>query len=99
MKYASRGEHDAKAERNNQHIKALFRVLFHRMFFKAIPRVMTEHLAQRVTKTSNFYPAKGGISVHYSPEMILMKKMVDASKEFVAVRTWVWARHKEHHGC
>ena len=31
MNYASRGEHDSKAERNNQHIKALFRVLFHRL--------------------------------------------------------------------
>ena len=84
MNYASRGEHDPKSERNNQHVKALFRVQFHRMPFKAIPRVMTEHIAKRVTRVANYYPAKGGLSVHYSPEMILKKRMVDASKEFVA---------------
>ncbi|CAJ1970250.1 unnamed protein product [Cylindrotheca closterium] len=59
MNYASRGEHDPKAERNNQHLKALFRVHFHRMPFKAIPKKLTVALMTRVAKISNYYPAKG----------------------------------------
>ncbi|CAJ1940682.1 unnamed protein product [Cylindrotheca closterium] len=84
MNYASRGEHDPKAERNNQHLKALFRVHFHRMPFKAIPKKLTVALMTRVAKISNYYPAKGGLSEYYSPHMIMHQRMVDASKEFVA---------------
>ncbi|CAJ1945755.1 unnamed protein product [Cylindrotheca closterium] len=84
MNYASRGEHDPTAERNNQHIKALFRVQYHCMPYKAIPRIITEAIAKRVAQTSNFYPSKGGISAYYSPHMILLRRQVDYSKEFVA---------------
>ncbi|CAJ1953509.1 unnamed protein product [Cylindrotheca closterium] len=84
MNYASQGEHDPTAEQNNQHIKALFRVRYHRMPHKAIPRIITEAIAKRVAQTSNFYPAKGGISAYYSPHMILLRRQVDYSKEFVA---------------
>ncbi|CAJ1968676.1 unnamed protein product [Cylindrotheca closterium] len=84
MNYASRGEHDPTAERNNQHIKAFFRVQYHRMPYKAIPRIITEAIAKQVAQTSNFYPAKGGISAYYSPHMILLRRQVDYSKEFVA---------------
>jgi hypothetical protein len=84
MNYASRGEHDPKAERNNQHLKELFRVHYHRMPFKAIPRKITEALAYYCAKVSNYYPAKGGLSLYYSPYMIMHQRMVDASKELVA---------------
>ncbi|CAJ1970386.1 unnamed protein product [Cylindrotheca closterium] len=84
MNYASRGEHDPKAERNNQHLKALFRVHFHQMPFKAIPKKLTVALMTRVAKISNYYPAKGGLSQYYSPHLIMHQRMVDASKEFVA---------------
>ncbi|CAJ1934587.1 unnamed protein product [Cylindrotheca closterium] len=76
MNYARKGEHDPKAEQNNQHFKALLQVHFHRMPFKAIPK--------KLTKISNYYPAKGGLSEYYSPHMIMHQRMVDASKEFVA---------------
>ncbi|CAJ1944699.1 unnamed protein product [Cylindrotheca closterium] len=72
------------AEQNIQHIKALFRVQYHCMPYKAIPRIITEAIAKRVAQTSNFYPAKGGISAYYSPHMILLQRQVDYSKEFVA---------------
>ncbi|CAJ1939470.1 unnamed protein product [Cylindrotheca closterium] len=54
------------------------------MPYKAIPRIITEAIAKRVAQTSNFYPAKGGISAYYSPHMILLRRQVDYSKEFVA---------------
>ncbi|CAJ1947010.1 unnamed protein product, partial [Cylindrotheca closterium] len=84
MNYASRGEHDPKAERNNQHLKALFWVHFHRMPFKVIPKKLTVALMARVAKISNYYPAKGGLSAYYSPHMIMHQRMVDASNKFVA---------------
>ncbi|CAJ1938576.1 unnamed protein product [Cylindrotheca closterium] len=84
MNNASRGEHAPKAERNNQHLKALFWVHFHRMPFKAIPKMLTVALMTRVAKISHYYPAKGGLSEYYSLHMIMHQRMVDASKEFVA---------------
>ncbi|CAJ1968087.1 unnamed protein product [Cylindrotheca closterium] len=41
-------------------------------------------MAKQVAQTSNFYPAKGGISAYYSPHKILLRRQVDYSKEFVA---------------
>ncbi|CAJ1950474.1 unnamed protein product [Cylindrotheca closterium] len=83
MNYASRGKHDPQAEQNNQHLKALFRVHFHQMPFKAIPKKLTVALMTQVAKISNYYQAKGGLSAYYSPHMIMHQRMVDATKEFV----------------
>ena len=84
MNYSSPGEHEPTAERNNQTFKALFRTQYHRMPYKAIPKVLTVHLAKRVTSTMNYYPAKGGISSHYSPHMIMKKRTVNFATNFVA---------------
>src|SRR6056300_1708858 len=84
MNYANPGEHEPHAERNNQHIKSLFRTHYHRMPYKCIPKVMTEHLARRVANTCNYYPAKGGISSHYSPHMIIHKRQVNFAHECAA---------------
>ena len=84
MNYATPGEHEPTAERNNQTLKGLFRTQYHRMVYKAIPRIMTEELAIRVAQTANYFPAKGGISKYYSPHMIIKRRPVDYSKECVA---------------
>ena len=84
MNYASAGEHEPTAERNNQHIKAGVRTQYHRMPFKAIPKVMTVALGERTVTTSNYYPAKGGLSAYYSPYMIIHRQSVNYEKEFVA---------------
>src|SRR6056300_1475608 len=62
MNYAAPGEHEPTIERSNQTLKALFRIHYHRMVYKAIPKVLTIALIKHVTKVTNFYPAKGGIS-------------------------------------
>src|SRR6056300_689233 len=84
MNYAAPGEHEPTIERSNQTLKALFRAHYHRMVYKAIPKVLTIALIKHVTKVTNFYPAKGGISKHYSPHMIVKRKPVDFGKECVA---------------
>ncbi|CAJ1945818.1 unnamed protein product [Cylindrotheca closterium] len=71
MNYAAPGEHKPTIERSNQTLKGLFRAHDHQMVFKAIPKVLTIALLKHVTKVSNFYPAKEGISKYYSPHMIV----------------------------
>src|SRR6056300_158471 len=84
MNYAAPGEHEPTIERSNQTLKVLFRTHYHRMVYKAIPKVLTIALIKHVTKVTNFYPAKGGISQHYSPHMIVKRKPVDFGKECIA---------------
>ena len=84
MNYASAGEHEPTAERNNQHLKSLMRTFFHRTPYKAVPKLLTIAMGRRAAKTANFYPAKGGISEYYSPYMIILKRQVDYSKECMA---------------
>src|SRR5210317_1130087 len=84
MNYAAPGEHEPTIERSNQTLKALFRTHYHRMVYKAIPKVLTIAFIKHVTKVTNFYPAKGGISKHYSPHMIVKRKPVDFGKECIA---------------
>ena len=84
MDYAPPGQHEPTIERSNQTLKALFRTHYHRMVYKAIPKVLTIALIKHVTKVMNFYPAKEGISEHYSPHTIVNRRPVDMKKECVA---------------
>ena len=84
MNYASAGEHEPTAERNVQHLKAMMRAFAERCYFRAIPKLLTIAFGRRAAETSNYYPAKGGISSYYSPHMILKKRRVDFSKECAA---------------
>ncbi|CAJ1953169.1 unnamed protein product [Cylindrotheca closterium] len=54
MNYAAPGKHEPTIERSNQALKGLFRAHYHRMVFKAIPKVLTIALLKHVTKVINF---------------------------------------------
>ena len=98
MNYASAGEHEPTAERNIQHLKSIARTLAHRTFFKRIPKQITVAIGRSAARTSNFYPAKGGISEYYSPHMIIAKRQVDYEREFVAeIGSFVQAYGHETH--
>src|SRR6056300_235640 len=98
MQYAAKGEHEPTAERNNQHIKSGVRTLAHRTLFKALPSVIVKRLGRRVADTSNYYPAKGGISKYYSPRVIILKRRVDFAQECVAeIGTYVQGYGHETH--
>eukprot|EP00980_Cylindrotheca_fusiformis_P016548 scaffold4962_cov112-Cylindrotheca_fusiformis.AAC.2 len=71
MNYANPGDRVPEAERNNQTVKERFRVGYYRIPYTKIPRVMIRYLAMVSTRSINMFPAKGGISAHYSPHMIL----------------------------
>ena len=82
MNYANAQEHVPEAERNNRTIKERFRAQYHRMPFKAIPKVMIKALVMEVTKKLNFFPPKGGVSKYYSPRMIMHQSSLDYTKHF-----------------
>ena len=67
----ARDEHVPEAERNNRTIKEIFRGEFSRLPFKMMPKLMIQYLALRSTFILNIYPAKGGVSDHFSPHMLL----------------------------
>ena len=78
------GGHEPNSERNNRTIKERMRVAFARMPFSAIPRIMTEQLGETVTEKLNYFPAKEGISTHYSPEQIVEHRNVNFKRDCVA---------------
>ena len=78
------GGHEPTGERNNRTIKERMRVSHARMPYSAIPRIMTEMLGERVAETLNYFPAKGGISTHYSTQQIVEHKNVNFKRDCVA---------------
>eukprot|EP00980_Cylindrotheca_fusiformis_P023601 scaffold10669_cov67-Cylindrotheca_fusiformis.AAC.1 len=80
MNYANPGDHVPEAERNNRTIKERVRVGYYRLPYRKIPRVTIHYLAMVSTRNINMFPAKGGISSHYSPHMILSHRNIDFKK-------------------
>ena len=78
------GGHQPHSERNNRTIKERMRVSHARMPFSAIPRIMTEALGESVTEKLNYFPAKNGISKHYSTEQIVEHRNVNFKRNCVA---------------
>ena len=68
MVYASTNDHVPDIERSNRTVEERYVVAFYRLPDKRIPKVMTEHLTMRVTKNLTMFPAREGISQHYSPQ-------------------------------
>ena len=69
MDYCAPGAHVPEAERNNRSIQDRSRSGFYRMPFKAVPRIMIRYLVMRASRSYNWLPPKGGISLHYSPHI------------------------------
>ena len=78
------GGHEPNAERNNRTIKERMRVAYARMPFSAIPKIMTEQLGETVTEKLNYFPAKNGISKHYSTEQIVEHRNVNFKRDCIA---------------
>ena len=76
----SKDEHVPAAERNIRVIKERVRTHFHRLPFKAIPKVMIEYLCMVSTAQLNYFPVKGGVSEHFSPRTIMQQRPLDFNK-------------------
>ena len=95
MNYANPQEHVPEVERSIRVIKERYRVAFHRLPFKRIPKIMIKILAMECTKKLNFFPPKDGISNFYSPRTIMHQQTLDYSKHCaVPFGTYVQAHNE-----
>jgi hypothetical protein len=83
MNFTNAQDHVSEAERNNRTIKERIRAAYHRLLYKAIPRIMINHLAMIQANKLNLFPVKGGVSKYYSPRMILNQTNLDYTKHCV----------------
>ena len=79
MEYAAPQAHVPRAERNNRTIKERIRATFHRLPYNALPRPLMKALVSESARKLNFFPAKHGISSHYSPRQIVHRQTLDAN--------------------
>ena len=95
MNYTNAGDHVPEAERNNRTLKEGIRTTYHRIPYKAIPRVMIRKLAMETARHLNIFPAKGGISSYYSPNILLGGQPLDYTKHcVVSFGAYVQANHE-----
>ena len=81
MEYAAPGEHQPEAERNNRLVGKRIRTAYHRLPYKAMPKLMLRYLAMVSTEQLNYFPVKGGVSAHYSPHQIIKKRNISFKQE------------------
>ena len=77
MNYANVQDHIPEAECNIRTIKEQVRVAYHRLPYKALPKVMIRYLAMISARQLNMFPVKHGISSYYSPHTILTHEQLD----------------------
>ena len=54
--------------------------MYHRLPYKANPRVMIKKHAMETARRLNIFPAEGGISSYYSPNILLRGQALDCTK-------------------
>mgnify|MGYP002176679840 FL=1 len=95
MNFTNAQDHVPEAERNNRTIKERIRAAYHRLPYKAIPRIMIRYLAMNQANQLNLFPVKGGVSSYYSPRMILNQSNLDYTKHCtVPFGAYVQANHE-----
>jgi hypothetical protein len=95
MNFTNAQDHVPEAERNNQTIKERIRSAYHRLPYKAIPRIMINYLAIIQANKLNLFPVKGWVSKYYSPHMILNQTNLDYRKHCVVpFGAYVHANHE-----
>ena len=80
MNFTNAQDHVPEAERNNRTLKERIRAAFHRLPYKAIPKIMIRYLAMEQANKLNLFPVKGGVSSYYSPRMIMNQSSLDYDK-------------------
>jgi hypothetical protein len=95
MNFTNAQDHVPEAERNDRTIKERIRAAYHRLPYKAIPRIMIRYLAMIQANNLNLFLVKGGVSNYYSPRMILNQTNLDYTKHCVVpFGAYVQANHE-----
>ena len=71
MNHENPDNHISEAERNNRVIKERFRMAYYIFIYKNTPIIMISHLVMNAPQSLNLFPAKGRVSAHYIPHIIL----------------------------
>jgi hypothetical protein len=61
-------------------IKERIRSTYHRLLYDRLPEILGKMLVSEFAKKLNFFLAKGGVSLYYSPRMILHCCNMDFNK-------------------
>ena len=77
------GDHVSEAERNNRVIGESIHIVFHRLPYDHLPKVMWQNLAMLCTSQLNYFPVKGGVSRTYSPFMLMKQRKIQYNKHCV----------------
>ena len=80
INYSNPNEHVPDIERSIRVIKERIRSTYHRLLYDRLPKIMVKMLVSESAKKLNFFPAKGGVSLYYSPRMILHRRNMDYEK-------------------
>jgi hypothetical protein len=95
MNFTNAQDHVPEAERNKT-IKERIQAAYHRLPYKALPRIMIRYLAMYQVNQLNLFPVKGGVPAYYSPRMILNQENLDYAKHCsVPFGAYVQANHHE----
>ena len=95
MNYTNAKDHVPEAERNNRTIKERIRACYHRLPYKALPRIIIRHMAMNCTHLLNLFPVKHGISDRFSPSTILGQEPLNYKKHCVIpFGAYVQANHE-----
>jgi hypothetical protein len=95
MNFTNALDHVPEAERNNRTIKERVRAAYHRLPYKAIPRVMIRYLVKTQATQMNYFLVKGSISPYYSPQAILGLPTLEYNKHcMVPFGAYVQANHE-----
>ena len=80
MNFSNPGEHVGQAKRNNRFLGERIQACYQNLPYKAIPRIMIKHMCMNQAKNATVFPAKNGISAHYSPHTIITGQAIDFEK-------------------
>ena len=80
MNYSAAQEHVPRAERNNRVIQERVRASFHQMPYEHLPRILIKYMVSEAARKLNYFPAKHGISKHYSPRMIMHQENLNFNR-------------------
>ena len=96
MDYCATNKHVPEAERNNRVLKERIRAAFHRLPFRALPKLVMKVLVMETARKLNYFPAKHGISQHYSPRQIVHQEKLDFKKHCQYYLGQYVQAHDEH---
>ena len=80
INYSNPNEHVPEIERSIRVIKERIRATYHHLLFDRLPKIMVKMLVSESAKKLKFFPAKGGVSLYYSPRIILHRFNSDFEK-------------------